>query len=109
MDDFLYRLRCRLARLPSGTAKDAYSLCTGDRGALAYAINGGDYPQAHSRVLYGNNLDKCWWDGNNPENKFWPVSQFGWRGHYWSQKKARMISALSFFVPGIPLFFMADE
>ena len=37
------------------------------------------------------------------------MSQFGWRGDYWSKKKARMISALSFFVPGIPLFFMGDE
>jgi 1,4-alpha-glucan branching enzyme len=77
-------------------------------GALAYAINGGNYPHAHSRVIYANNHDECWWDGG-VENKFYPVSQFGWRGDYWSKKKARMISALSFFVPGIPLFFMGDE
>ena len=78
--------------------------------ALAYAINGGDYPHAHSRVIYANNHDECWWDGN-PGNahKFYPVTQFGWRGDYWSKKKARMMSALSFFVPGIPLFFMGDE
>jgi len=81
----------------------------GIEGALAYAINGGNYPHAHSRVIYANNHDECWWDGSSPESKFYPVSQFGWRGDYWSKKKARMISALSFFVPGIPLFFMADE
>jgi 1,4-alpha-glucan branching enzyme len=76
---------------------------------LAQGINGGDYPSAHSRVIYANNHDECWWDGSNLQDKFWPVSQFGWRGDYWSQKKSRMMSALSFFVPGIPLFFMADE
>jgi len=81
----------------------------GIEGALAYAINGGNYPHAHSRVIYANNHDECWWDGSSPESKFYPVSQFGWRGDYWSKKKARMISALSFFVPGIPLFFMGDE
>lgn len=81
----------------------------GLEGALADGINGGNYPHAYSRVVYANNHDECWWDGNNPEKKFWPVSQFGWRGDYWAEKKARMISALSFFVPGIPLFFMADE
>ena len=80
----------------------------GIEGALAYAINGGTYPHAHSRVIYANNHDECWWDGG-AENKFYPVSQFGWRGDYWSKKKARMISALSFLVPGIPLFFMGDE
>ncbi len=78
--------------------------------ALAYAINGGDYPHAHSRVIYANNHDECWWDGNDGNaRKFYPVTQSGWRGDYWSKKKARMISALSFFVPGIPLFFMGDE
>jgi 1,4-alpha-glucan branching enzyme len=82
----------------------------GIESALAYAINGGDYPQAHSRVIYANNHDECWWDGNpGSEKKFYPVTQFGWRGDYWSKKKARMMSALSFFVPGIPLFFMGDE
>ena len=77
-------------------------------GVLANGINGGNYPHAHSRVVYANNHDECWWDGGR-EYKFWPVSQFGGRGDYWAKKKARMISALSFFVPGIPLFFMADE
>jgi 1,4-alpha-glucan branching enzyme len=82
----------------------------GVEGALAYAINGGDYPSAHARVIYANNHDECWWDGENGhENKFYLVSQFGWRGDYWSQKKARMAYALSFFVPGIPMFFMGDE
>jgi 1,4-alpha-glucan branching enzyme len=76
---------------------------------LANGINGGDYPSPHSRVVYANNHDECWWDGSSPQDKFWPVSQFGWRGDYWSQKKSRMMSALSFFVPGIPLFFMGDE
>ncbi len=109
LDDRLHRVRCRLAQLPSGTAEGAYSICAGrSRDALAYAINGGNYPHAHSRVIYANNHDECWWDGG-AENKFYPVSQFGWRGDYWSKKKARMISALSFFVPGIPLFFMGDE
>jgi 1,4-alpha-glucan branching enzyme len=78
--------------------------------ALAYAINGGSYPYAHARVIYANNHDECWWDGNQgTENKFYPVSQFGWRGDYWAQKKARMMYALSFFVPGITLFFNGDE
>ena len=82
----------------------------GIEGDLAYAINGGDYPHAHSRVIYANNHDECWWDGNSDnEGKRYPVSEFGWRGDYWSQKKARMMYALSFFVPGIPLFFMGDE
>jgi 1,4-alpha-glucan branching enzyme len=81
----------------------------GVEAALAYGINGGDYPHPHSRVIYANNHDECWWDGQNAERKFYPVSQFGWRGDYWSKKKTRMISALSFFVPGIPLFFMGDE
>ena len=82
----------------------------GTEGDLAYAINGGDYPHAHSRVIYANNHDECWWDGNaNNEGKRYPVSEFGWRGDYWSQKKSRMMYALSFFVPGIPLFFMGDE
>jgi 1,4-alpha-glucan branching enzyme len=81
----------------------------GVEGALAQAINGGDYPYAHSRVIYANNHDECWWDGGPNEDKFYPVSQFGWRGDYWSKKKSRFISALSFFVPGIPLFFMGDE
>jgi 1,4-alpha-glucan branching enzyme len=80
----------------------------GMEGALAHAINGGDYPHAHSRVVYANNHDECWWDGG-VESKFYPVSEFGWRGDYWSKKKARMMYALSFFVPGIPLFFMGDE
>lgn len=77
--------------------------------ALAYAINGGDYPYAHGRVIYGNNHDECWWDGGDHQDKFYPVTQFGGRGDYWSRKKSRMIAALSFFVPGIPLFFMGDE
>jgi 1,4-alpha-glucan branching enzyme len=33
----------------------------------------------------------------------------GRRDDYWSKKKARMMYTLSFFVPGIPLFFMGDE
>jgi 1,4-alpha-glucan branching enzyme len=81
----------------------------GVEGALAQAINGGNYPHAHSRVIYANNHDECWWDGGRNQDKFYPVSQFGWRGDYWSKKKSRLISALSFFVPGIPLFFMGDE
>src|SRR5690606_12591070 len=77
---------------------------------LADAINGGDYPHAHSRVIYANNHDECWWDGNpNHNRKYYPVTEFGWRGDHWSKKQARMMSALSFFVPGIPLFFMGDE
>ncbi len=82
----------------------------GGEDALAYAINGGNYPHPHSRVIYANNHDECWWDGNpHNEYKLYPVSHFGWRGDYWSKSKARMMSALSFFVPGIPLFFMGDE
>jgi 1,4-alpha-glucan branching enzyme len=82
----------------------------GTEDSLAYAINGGNYPHAHARVIYANNHDECWWDGNpGNQRKFWPVTQFGWRGDYWSKKKARMLSALSFFVPGIPLFYMGDE
>jgi 1,4-alpha-glucan branching enzyme len=81
----------------------------GAEDALAYGINGGDYPSAHSRVIYANNHDECWWDGSNSPGKLYPVSQFGWRGDYWSQKKSRMIYALTFFVPGIPLFFEGDE
>ncbi len=81
----------------------------GVEGALAYAINGGDYPYAHGRVIYANNHDECWWDGGPHEDKFYPVTQFGWRGDYWSRKKSRMMYALSFFAPGIPLFFMGDE
>lgn len=76
---------------------------------LAHAINGGNYPHAHSRVIYANNHDECWWDGGPKQDKYYPVSQFGWRGEYWSKKKSRMMYALSFFVPGIPLFFMGDE
>jgi 1,4-alpha-glucan branching enzyme len=76
---------------------------------LANGLNGGSYPSPFSRVVYANNHDECWWDGGPNQSKFWPVSQFGWRGDYWSQKKLRMMSALSFFVPGIPLFFMGDE
>ncbi len=77
---------------------------------LAEAINGGNYPSPHSRIIYANNHDECWWDGNNAPEKFYPVSEFhGWRGDRWSQKKARMMYALSFFVPGIPMFFMGDE
>jgi hypothetical protein len=38
---------------------------------VAYVINGGDYPHAHSRVIYANNHDECWWDGSNAENKFY--------------------------------------
>jgi len=82
----------------------------GIEGTLADAINGGSYPYAHARVIYANNHDECWWDGNQgTENKFYPVSQFAWRGDYWAQKKARMMYALSFFVPGITLFFNGDE
>jgi 1,4-alpha-glucan branching enzyme len=81
----------------------------GVEGALAQAINGGDYPYAHARVVYANNHDECWWDGGPFHDKFYPVSQFGWRGDYWAKKKSRLIHALSFFVPGIPLFFMGDE
>ena len=77
---------------------------------IADAINGGEYGEAHNRIIYANNHDECWWDGNNQPHKYYPVSEFlGWRGDYWSQRKARMIYALSFFVPGIPMFFMGDE
>ncbi len=76
---------------------------------LADAINGGCYPSPYGRVIYANSHDECWWDGNKKE-KFYPVSEFnGWRGDYWSKKKARMMYALSFFVPGIPMFFAGDE
>ena len=71
---------------------------------LAQGINGGEYPTAHSRVIYANNHDECWWDGNSPPSKFWPVSQFGGRDDYWAKKKARMICALSFFVPASRCF-----
>ncbi|WP_291992537.1 alpha-amylase family glycosyl hydrolase [Candidatus Accumulibacter sp. ACC003] len=81
----------------------------GVEGALAHAINGGDYTHAHSRVVYANNHDECWWDGGQNQDKFYPVTQFGWRGDYWAQKKSRMMYALAFFVPGVPLFFMGDE
>ena len=77
---------------------------------VAEAINGGNYREPHNRIIYANNHDECWWDGKNRPHKFYPVSEFdGWRGDHWSQKKARMIYALSFFVPGIPMFFMGDE
>ena len=76
---------------------------------LANGLNGGSYSSPFSRVVYANNHDECWWDGGPNQSKLWPVSQFGGRGDYWSQKKSRMMSALSFFVPGIPLFFMGDE
>lgn len=83
---------------------------SGQEGELATAINGGDYDKPYNRIIYANNHDECWWDGNDSPKKFYPVSEFnGWRGDYWSQKKARMSYALSFFVPGIPLFFMGDE
>lgn len=81
----------------------------GVEGELAHAINGGDYPHAHSRVVYANNHDECWWDGGPHQEKFYPITEFGWRGDYWAKKKARLMYALSFFVPGIPLFFMGDE
>jgi 1,4-alpha-glucan branching enzyme len=78
-------------------------------GRIADAINGGNYPNSHARVVYANCHDACWWDGG-AKTKFYLVSEFnGWRGDSWSQKKARMMHALSFFVPGIPLFFMGDE
>lgn len=91
--------------------KDALRpFASGVEDALAYAINGGDHPHAHSRVVYANSHDECWWDGNEGNSrKHYPVSEFGWRGDYWARKKARMMSALSFFVPGIPMFFMGDE
>ncbi len=77
---------------------------------IADAINGGNYQEPHNRIIYANNHDECWWDGNNAPHKYYPVCEFGgWRGDYWSQKKARMIYALSFFVPGIPMLFMGDE
>jgi 1,4-alpha-glucan branching enzyme len=79
---------------------------------LADAINGGNYEKPFNRIIYANSHDECWWDGNNDNKgkKFYPVSEFGgWRGDYWSKKKARMIYALSFFVPGIPMVFMGDE
>lgn len=82
---------------------------TGVEGRLAEAINGGCYPSTHGRVVYANSHDECWWDGNKRE-KFYPVSEFnGWRGDPWSKRKARMMYALSFFVPGIPMFFAGDE
>ena len=77
---------------------------------LATAINGGNYDKPYNRVIYANNHDECWWDGNNSPQKFYPVSEFnGWRGDYWSKKKTRMMYSLSFFVPGIPMFYMGDE
>ena len=85
---------------------------TGVEDQLAAAINGGAYGQPYNRVVYANNHDECWWDGNanNPPNKFYPVSEFyGRRGDYWSGKKARMMYALAFLIPGIPMFFMGDE
>lgn len=82
----------------------------GKEAEIAAAINGGNYPEAHNRIIYANSHDECWWDGNKSAHKFYPVSEFGgWRGDYWSKKKARMMYALSFFVPGIPMFFMGDE
>jgi 1,4-alpha-glucan branching enzyme len=82
---------------------------TGIENTLAEAINGGGYPSPFARVIYANSHDECWWDGNKKE-KFYPVSEFnGWRGDYWSRKKARLMYALSFFCPGIPMFFAGDE
>ncbi|MFV0439548.1 MAG: alpha-amylase family glycosyl hydrolase [Desulfopila sp.] len=83
---------------------------SGNEQAIAEAINGGEYGEAHNRIIYANSHDECWWDGNGQPHKYYPVSEFlGWRGDYWSQRKARMMYALSFFVPGIPMFFMGDE
>jgi 1,4-alpha-glucan branching enzyme len=77
---------------------------------LADAINGGNYDQPYNRIIYANSHDECWWDGRNKVEKFYPVSEFnGSRGDYWPKKKARMMYSLSFFVPGIPMFFMGDE
>lgn len=82
---------------------------SGREDELADGINGGSYPSATARVVYANSHDECWWDGNQ-KHKYYLVSEFnGWRGDYWSKKKARMMHALSFFVPGIPMFFMGDE
>lgn len=87
-----------------------WPFASGAENDLAVAINGGNYQKSYNRVNYANNHDECWWDGNNSPQKFYPVSEFnGWRGDYWSQKKARMMYALSFFVPGVPMFFMGDE
>jgi len=87
-----------------------WPFASGVEDQLASAITGGNYQNSYNRVIYANNHDECWWDGNNTPNKFYPISEFnGWRGDYWSGKKARMMYALSFFVPGIPLFFMGDE
>jgi 1,4-alpha-glucan branching enzyme len=82
---------------------------TGVEDKLADAINGGCYPWAHGRVIYANSHDECWWDGNKQE-KFYPVSEFkGCRVDYWSKRKARMMYALSFLVPGTPMIFAGDE
>lgn len=83
---------------------------SGRENDLAEAINGGNYRNVYNRIIYANNHDECWWDGSDRPKKFYPVSEFeGWRGDYWSKKKARMMYALSFFVPGIPMLFMGDE
>jgi 1,4-alpha-glucan branching enzyme len=86
-----------------------WPFASGVEGTIADGINGGSYPSIYARVIYANSHDECWWDGNR-QWKFYPVSEFnGWRGDYWSKKKARMMYALSFFVPGITMFFMGDE
>ena len=91
--------------------EDAFwPFATGKEGALADAINGGNYIMPYNRIVYANSHDECWWDGGPYHGKYYPVSEFnGWRGDHWSQKKARMMYTLSFFIPGMPMFFMGDE
>ncbi len=72
-------------------------------GSVEQGINGGDYSAVHKRIVYTLGHDETR-NGNQ-----YLISEFGGRNNWEARAKRRLISALQFFIPGIPMIWQGEE
>ncbi|CAK8717032.1 1,4-alpha-glucan branching enzyme [Candidatus Electrothrix laxa] len=66
-------------------------------------INGGNYSALHKRIVYTLGHDET------RNGSQYLISDFGGRDNWDARAKRRLMSALQFFIPGIPMIWQGEE